>query len=92
MARGNTELCMTPSPGEAVDVTLLLKRQRSSSSNASDSGFEGVLSPLEEEPMSVGSPLIGSPLGMYMPRQRVRYVSESESSVTSQQVRKISVH
>lgn len=85
MARGNTELCLTPSPGEAVDVTLLLKRQRSSSSNASDSGFEGVLSPLEEEPMSVGSPVVGSPLPNYMQRSRVRYISESESSVTSQQ-------
>lgn len=85
IAKGNTELCLSPSPGEAVDVTLLLKRQRSTSSNCSDSGFEGVLSPLDEEPMSIGSPLIGSPMMSFMPRQRSRYISESESSITSQQ-------
>ncbi|XP_053380216.1 uncharacterized protein LOC128548782 [Mercenaria mercenaria] len=91
MAKGNTELCVSPTPGEAVDVTVLLKRQRSTSSNCSDSGFEGgILSPLEEEPMSIGSPIVGSPMVNFMHRQRVRYISESESSVTSQQGRRSS--
>ncbi|KAL4240978.1 Eukaryotic elongation factor 2 kinase [Mactra antiquata] len=90
MARGSTELCVSPSPGETVDVRMLLKRQRSTSSNASDSGFEGVLSTLEEEPMSVESPPSSSPgHHMYHPRSRVRYISESDGSVTSQQEEEI---
>ncbi|XP_052761871.1 eukaryotic elongation factor 2 kinase-like isoform X2 [Mya arenaria] len=81
MARGNEELCQTPSPGESIDITLVLKRQRSTSQ--SDSGFDGMLTPLDEEPMSLetGSP-IRSPAYQ---RMRVRYCSESESSITSTQ-------
>ena len=81
MARGHEELCMVPSPGESVDVRELLKRQRSHSSTHSDSGVDGLMSSIDEEPMSYGSP-VPSP-GMYM-RQRSRYTSESEASLTSQ--------
>lgn len=80
VARGYEELCTTPSPGEKVDVScfLQLHRQRSASSNASDSGLESLMSPIdEEEPMSI----VGSPIP-YM-RQRSRLISDSESSVTS---------
>ena len=80
MARGSESPCTTPSPGEKVDVSnfLQLHRQRSTSSNASDSGLESLMSPIdEEEPMSI----VGSPIPFM--RQRSRYISESESSVTS---------
>ena len=82
MARGSEEFCMTPSPGEKVDVSsfLQLHRQRSlSTSNASDSGLDSLMSPIdEEEPMSI----VGSPMFPYM-RQRSRLISDSESSITS---------
>ena len=80
MARGCESPVTTPSPGEKVDVSsfLLFHRQRSTSSTASDSGLDSLMSPIdEEEPMSI----VGSPVP-YL-RQRMRYISESESSVTS---------
>ncbi|XP_052262104.1 eukaryotic elongation factor 2 kinase-like isoform X2 [Dreissena polymorpha] len=84
MARGS-ELCLAPSPGESVDITELLKRQRSISTT-SDSGFDGVLSPLDEEPgsMETGSSNKPSP-AIAARRSRLRFCSESESSVTSVQ-------
>ena len=61
-----------------VSSFLQLHRQRSASSNASDSGLESLMSPIdEEEPMSI----VGSPIP-YL-RQRSRLISDSESSVTS---------
>ena len=79
MAKGSEEFCMTPSPGEKVDVScfLQLHRQRSMSSNASDSGLESLMSPIDEEEHMV----IGSPLPYF--RHRTRLISDSESSVTS---------
>lgn len=80
MARGSEEFCTTPSPGEKVDVSSFLQihRQRSTSSCASDSGLDSLMSPIdEEEPMSI----VGSPVP-YL-RQRSRLISDSESSVTS---------
>lgn len=76
---------MSPSPGESVDITIMLRRQRSQSSTASDSGFEGTLSAVEEEPMSIEtqSPLSPSPAIQHM-RARVHYCSESDGSMTSQ--------
>ena len=85
VARGHEEICHTPSPSEVVDITLMLKRQRSTSQ--SDSGFDGLLSPLDEEPMSLDTNS-ASPIHSpgYYHRPRVRYCSESESSLTSNQV------
>ena len=78
---------MSPSQGETVDITVILRRQRSQSSTASDSGFEGTLSAVEEEPMSIESqsPISMSPGPAFQQmRARVRYCSESDGSLTSQ--------
>jgi len=81
VARKDTDLCISPVITETVNVKNLLKRQRSSSSNTSDSGFDGLMSPIDEEMMS-SSP-VTSP-GQFL-RQRVRYTSESDGSITSQE-------
>lgn len=74
--RGSEEMCMSASPKEMVNLSLLLGRQHSSNSvSSADIDFDSPLSPTsEDEPMSVDS---------YSPvRRRNRYTSESEASIT----------
>ncbi|KAL5019070.1 hypothetical protein ScPMuIL_004792 [Solemya velum] len=62
--RGKEELCMSPSPHEQVDITLMLRQRSSSSMTSMESAYE-------EEPMSIDSP-VG--------HVRARYISESDGA------------
>lgn len=84
--RGSEEICYSASPKEQVDLTLLLARHHSRYSHSSQDDDDSLSTPLspasEDEPMSVDT---DSSAPYHFRHARMRYISESESSVTDQE-------
>ncbi|KAL3876114.1 hypothetical protein ACJMK2_033992 [Sinanodonta woodiana] len=105
--RGHEEICMSPSPGEKVDVSSFVSRKHTLSTSSDPISID-MTSPMsfsyrdrsysrsdttpetqspsqstEDEPMSIDSPY---------DRVRMRYISESESSVTAEEEERHTFH